>query len=101
MPSGEVISNRQFRNLVRQEWLGRPISSEKFTKLNALVNRQVAVSKADLTTAQKRERAWEAAKIGMTAPAPKSRRNSEMHVLLRELEMDEEDYSFWWDEHES
>jgi hypothetical protein len=107
-PDGGTISKRDYLAKQRQikYFDGKRISNDKFTKINALVNRQVALSKSDKSLAEKRALAFKAAAIGVKAPSRRRGPGSmgRMFQILRdELEYDYDDdlFEFWWDDHES
>jgi hypothetical protein len=107
-PTGGTISKRDYLAKQRQikYFGGKRITNDKFAKINALVNRQVAKAKADLPLSEKRRLAFEAAAIGLKAPSRRRGPNSMgriFQILRDELGYDygRDEMEFWWDEHES
>ena len=95
LPNGDVVTRRAFRNLVRQREFDAKISNEKYAKINRTIQYQVIESGADLTAAEKRAIAFDAAKLGY-----KKDNQAEMWQLLRSLDLPDE-HVFIWGERES
>ncbi len=102
MPSGDVLSNRKYRELVRQRQYGfaKPISSEKFAELNRVIDKQL--DQSNYASPQDREAGR---LIALRAAAAGSFRKREyqnlMYDILRnELGYDEPIETVWWEDDE-
>jgi hypothetical protein len=105
LPTGEILSNRKFRERVRAAQYGlQPMSAEKFAKLNRTINKQVKLSAFRDRPEEGRAIALRAAAMGQRAGANSFTRRlfqDEMYNILRnELGYDEPDEIVWWEDDE-